>query len=66
MPNISTNAGPITFNNNVITALDWYGNKLWNIDMKSKVSDQKINMQVHGKELDLTETIIEKLIFCEF
>ena len=35
--NISTNAGPVTFNNNVITALDWYGNKLWQIDMGEKV-----------------------------
>lgn len=31
--NISTKAGPVTFNGNTITALDWYGNELWKKDM---------------------------------
>ena len=37
--NLSTNAGPVTFNGNVITALDWYGNKLWSINMGDKVPE---------------------------
>ena len=34
--NISTTSGPVTYWNDTITALDWYGNKLWSQDM-SKV-----------------------------
>ena len=46
--NISTNAGPITFNGNVITALDWYGNKLWQIDMSTYVKEPTPHVQ--GKD----------------
>lgn len=35
--NISTSLGPITYWNDTITALDWYGNKLWEKDMSELV-----------------------------
>ena len=35
--NISTSSGPITYWNDTITALDWYGNKLWEKDMSELV-----------------------------
>ncbi|MDE6082402.1 MAG: hypothetical protein K2F52_00820, partial [Malacoplasma sp.] len=31
--NLSTTSGPLTFWGNKITALDWYGSKIWDIDM---------------------------------
>ncbi|MDE5949921.1 MAG: hypothetical protein K2G54_03525 [Malacoplasma sp.] len=31
--NLSTISGPLTFWGNKITALDWYGSKIWDIDM---------------------------------
>ncbi|MDE5841862.1 MAG: hypothetical protein K2H11_02665, partial [Malacoplasma sp.] len=31
--NLSTKTGPLTFWGNTITALDWYGSKLWDLDM---------------------------------
>ena len=37
--NISTSSGPITYWNDTITALDWYGNKLWEKDMKDLVPE---------------------------
>ena len=37
--NISTISGPVTYWNNTITALDWYGNKLWDLDMSTLVSE---------------------------
>ncbi|RXY96054.1 hypothetical protein D8X55_04875 [Malacoplasma penetrans] len=38
--NISTNNGPITFHGNKITALDWFGNKKWEIDFATHVPDK--------------------------
>ncbi|RXY96703.1 hypothetical protein D8X55_02955 [Malacoplasma penetrans] len=38
--NLSTNNGPITFIGNKITALDWYGNVLWEKDMADEIPDK--------------------------
>ncbi|MDE5545326.1 MAG: hypothetical protein K2I76_01800, partial [Malacoplasma sp.] len=35
--NLSTKTGPLTFWGNKITALDWYGSKLWELDMSEYV-----------------------------
>lgn len=37
--NISAISGPITFSNNKITALDWYGDEIWQIDMSTYVPE---------------------------
>lgn len=37
--NLSTNNGPITFLENTITALDWYGNKMWDKDLSTIIPD---------------------------
>ncbi|MCF0217933.1 MAG: hypothetical protein HUJ42_02705 [Malacoplasma sp.] len=42
--NLSTTAGPLTFWGNTITALDWFGAKLWQIDMAQYNKDDKGNM----------------------
>ena len=43
--NLSTASGPLTFWGNTITALDWFGSKLWSIDMAqyNKDSTDKLN-----------------------
>ncbi len=35
--NLSTKTGPLTFWGNTITALDWYGSKIWDINMSDYV-----------------------------
>ncbi|MDE5767083.1 MAG: hypothetical protein K2H56_00895 [Malacoplasma sp.] len=35
--NLSTKTGPLTFWGNTITALDWYGSKIWSVDMSEYV-----------------------------
>ncbi|MCF0217760.1 MAG: hypothetical protein HUJ42_01805 [Malacoplasma sp.] len=39
--NLSTTQGPLTFWGNTITALDWFGSKLWSIDMSKENKDDK-------------------------
>ncbi|MDE6894474.1 MAG: hypothetical protein K2J02_03810 [Malacoplasma sp.] len=36
--NLSTKTGPLTFWGNKITALDWYGSKIWDLDMSLHVA----------------------------
>ncbi|WP_229503127.1 lipoprotein 17-related variable surface protein [Malacoplasma penetrans] len=48
--NISTKNGPVTFMGNTITALDWYGNKMWDIDFSKQVPDK--NGTVSGNSYD--------------
>ncbi|RXY96692.1 hypothetical protein D8X55_02895 [Malacoplasma penetrans] len=47
--NISTKNGPVTFLGNKITALDWFGNKLWEKDFSTLVpGSQGVNGQSYN------------------
>ncbi|WP_164979346.1 lipoprotein 17-related variable surface protein [Malacoplasma penetrans] len=37
--NLSTTSGPVTFTGNKISALDWYGNQLWTLDLAQNIAD---------------------------
>ncbi|BAC44062.1 hypothetical protein D8X55_02510 [Malacoplasma penetrans] len=46
--NLSTSNGPITFLGNKITALDWYGNKLWEKDLSTLIPDYNGKVSTDG------------------
>ncbi|MCF0217759.1 MAG: hypothetical protein HUJ42_01800 [Malacoplasma sp.] len=48
--NLSTTQGPLTFWGNTITALDWFGSKLWSLDMAT-INHDKDNA-LPGKNYD--------------
>ncbi|BAC44052.1 hypothetical protein [Malacoplasma penetrans HF-2] len=50
--NLSTSNGPITFLGDKITALDWFGNKLWEIDFSKLVEGS--NGQIGGGSSNFT------------
>ncbi|RXY96694.1 hypothetical protein D8X55_02905 [Malacoplasma penetrans] len=52
--NISTKNGPVTFLGNKITALDWFGNKLWDIDFTTLIPDQNGNKNEGQQSQSLT------------
>ncbi len=47
--NLSTKTGPLTFWGNKITALDWYGSKIWELDMSKYVEGDDGKLGVYNK-----------------